>query len=49
MSTVNFVYLSHEDVIKNGGLDMLKTINDVEEVLIIRQIGVSIKVVDSAE
>ena len=34
MSTVNFIYLSHEDVIKSGGLNMLKTISYVEEVLV---------------
>ncbi len=28
MSNVNFTYLSQEDVVKSGGLDMLKTISD---------------------
>ncbi len=52
MSTVNFIYLSHEDVIKSGGLDMLKTISDVDDVLITRQKGECIvphKVVDYPE
>ena len=39
MSNVNFTYLSHEDVVKSGGLDILKTISDVEEVLIMRHRG----------
>lgn len=39
MSTINFIYLSHEDVMKSGGLDMLETINDVEKVLIMRYHG----------
>lgn len=39
MSNVNFTYLSQEDVVKSGGLDMLKTISDVEEVLIMRHRG----------
>ena len=39
MSNVSFTYLSQEDVIKSGGLDMLKTISDVEEVLIMRHRG----------
>ena len=39
MSNVNFTYLSHEDVVKSGGLDMLKAISDVEEVLIMRHRG----------
>jgi N-[(2S)-2-amino-2-carboxyethyl]-L-glutamate dehydrogenase len=39
MSDVSFTYLSQEDVVKSGGLDMLKTISDVEEVLIMRHRG----------
>ena len=39
MSNVNLTYLSHEDVIKSGGLDMLKAISDVEEVLVMRLRG----------
>ncbi len=42
MSNVDFTYLSQEDVVKSGGLDMLKAISDVEEVLIMRHRGESI-------
>lgn len=36
MSDVSFTYLSQEDVVKSDGLDMVKAIGDVEEVLIMR-------------
>ncbi|VUT23779.1 MAG: Alanine dehydrogenase [Candidatus Methanolliviera sp. GoM_asphalt] len=39
MSKVSFIYLSQEEVVKSGGTDMLKTISDVEEVLVMRHKG----------
>ena len=39
MSSVNFNFLSSEDVMKNDDLVILKTISDDEEVLIMRYKG----------
>ncbi len=36
MGDASFSYLPQEDVVKSGGLDMMKAISDVAEVLIMR-------------